>query len=613
MVGDARTAAPVLDLLRYELIVDGRPVRLERQPMELLVLLAERAGRLVTREQIVERLWGADVHVESDGSINAAIRKIRAALKDDPATPQYLETIVGKGYRLTGKLTIVGRQTASTVVTAEPAGASSARGRSHWYWIAGLTVIAIGAIAWMMESRRAAPAGIHAIAVMPLANLSGDPSQDYFVSGMTEALTTDLGKIGSLLVVSRTSAVAASQTHQSAADIGRALHVDALIEGSVIRSGNRVRITVQLIDAGSDRHLWADSYDRELGDVLAVQSTVALDIARQVRARLTPLEQQRLAHAAPVNADAYDAYLRGRALQATQNAERLKETIPAFQRAIDLDPGYAPAYAGLADSYSLLANYAVLPPRDAFPPAEAAARKAIELDPASAEAHTALAYPLHHYKWDWAGAEREYKTALALNPGYATARLRYAEFLSSVGRHDEAIAQMRRALDLDPLSVVYLVNLGRFLYHARRYDEAIQVLKQALALDPGRTFARIHLAMAYEAKSMYADARREFQSLDSAEPGVGVAHLDARTGDRARAAQTAERLRREADDSTWFLLAGVYAQLGDRDAAFACLDRAYQTQDFFLVFVKVHPYMDPLRSDPRYAALVRRLGLDGVN
>jgi TolB-like protein/DNA-binding winged helix-turn-helix (wHTH) protein/Tfp pilus assembly protein PilF len=601
MAGVASAAPPVLDLQRYELTVEGRPVRLERQPMELLAFLAERSGRLVTREEIVERLWGKDVHVDSDGSINAAIRKIRAALKDDPARPQYLETVVGKGYRLTSNLAIVtGEQSAA----AQPRRAAS-------YWILGIVAIAAGAIIWTLLAWRTQPAGIHAIAVMPLANLSGDPSQNYFADGMTEALTTDLGKIGSLMVVSRTSATAASRAHQTAAEIGRALHVDALIEGSVIRSGNRVRITVQLIDTVHDHHLWADSYDRELGDVLAVQSTVALDIARQVRARLTPVEQQRLAHASPVNADAYDAYLRGRYLQTTQDVETLKEALPAFQRAIDLDPGYAPAYAGLADSYSLLANYGVLASRDAFPAAQAAAQKAIELDAVSAEAHTALAYPLHHYAWDWAGAEREYKTALGLNPSYATARLRYAEYLSSVGRQDEAIAQMHRALDLDPLSLVYLSNLGTFLYQARRYDEAIQVLTQVLTLDPGRMYARIYLAMSYEEKSMYDDARHEYQAVATREPGVGLAQLDARTGNRVEATRIADRLRGESGGE--FLLAGVYAQLGDRDQAFACLDRAYQSRDYFLVLLKVHPYMDPLRSDPRYGALLHKIGLDTAN
>lgn len=560
---------------------------------------------------------GKDVFVDVDRSINAAVRKIRCALKDDPEDPRFVETVIGKGYRFTGEVELVGAPPASP---PEAGGPRPITPQSWWTRNRALALVAIlvvlpAAAAWVWSRwhpRADSPAiQIHSIAVLPLANLSGDPAQDYFADGMTEELTTDLGKISSLKVISRTSAQRYRAAKVSAPQIAQELKVDAVVEGSVLRSGNKVRITTQLIDAIHDRHLWAESYERDVSDVLAVQSTVALEIARQVRTRLTSDEEQRLGQHNPVNPEAYDAYLRGRYSQTTQSQEGLKAGLPAFQQAINLDPTYAAAYAGLADTYSLLANYGALSPLTAFPQAVAAAKKAVALDPASPEAHTALAYPEHHYSWDWAAAEHEYKTAIALNPSYATAHLRYAEYLSSVGRHDEAVTEMHRALELDPLSLVYLSNLGRFLYHARRYDEAIDVLRQTLALDPNRVWARVHLAMCYEEKGMNAEAMQEYERTVAVfgGPSAGVARHYARAGQRAKAREIANRLRREASDSDWFFIAGIYAALGDRDEALACLQTAYAKRDFSLVFIKVHPFMDPLRTDPRFQDLVRRIGL----
>ena len=462
-----------------------------------------------------------------------------------------------------------------------------------------------------MRSVREAPV-IRSVAVLPLENMSGDPKQDYFADGMTDELTTDLAKVSSLKVISRTSASRYKNSNKSLKQIAQDLGVDAVIEGSVTRSGEKVRITAQLIDAGSDRHLWAESYDSSLNDVLAIQNKVALEIARQVRARLSASEEERLGRHAPLNASAYEAYLKGRYAQGQQSPDALVEGLADFQQAIALDPTYAPAYAGLADNYSLLANYSVLSPSDAFPKAKAAALKALELDPSSSEAHTALAYPESHYYWAWESAEKEYKSAIALSPSYATAHLRYAEFLSGMGRHDEAIAEMYRARELDPLSLVVLSNLGRFLYNARRYDDAIGVLKQTLESDPDRVYARLQLAMSYEENGSYADSQHEFELVNQSFHGAlgpGYAHFLARTGQPERARQIAATLREKATDSDWFFLAGVYAALGDKNSAFDCLSKAYEKHDFFLVFVKVSPYMDPLRNDVRYSTLVQKLRL----
>ena len=589
--------------------------------MELLILFVQRHRDLVTREEIIDKLWGKNVFVDADRSINSAVRKIRWALKDDPSQPKYLETIVGKGYRFIGDLEMAGGSVMPSDLPLSngqfKTEAVFPRRRNSLVLLALVFSMAlVSAAVWaVLRARDSGPPLIRSIAVLPLTNLSGDSSQNYFANGMTEELTTDLGKIRSLKVVSRTSAQRYLGSNKSVPQIARELNVDAIVEGSVFRAGNRIRITTQLIDANHDRHIWAETYERDIGDALAVQNTVAIEIARQVRIRLTSVEQQRLERHGPVRADAYDAYLRGRYSQMAQTVDALKEGLPAFREAINLDPTYAPAYAGLADTYSLLANYGVLAPSVAFPQAIAAAKKSLELDSMLADAHTAAAYPEHHYTWQWAAAERDYKSAISLNPSYATAHLRYAEFLSSVARHDEAIAEMHRALDLDPLSLVYTSNLGRFLYHARRYDEAIEILQKTLGLDPLRVYTRLQLAMSYVEKGMNAEARNEYEKVTETfgQPGPGLVYLYARSGDFASARRIVKALRRGAQDSDWFFIAGAYAALGDKKEAFFCLDEAFEKHDFNLVFLKVHPYMDPLRSDPRFTELIHRIGLDSAN
>ena len=614
------------DLQARELRKQGMQIKLQEQPFQILAFLMEHAGEVVTREQISQRLWPTDTFVDVDNSVNAAVNRLREALGDSAESPRFVETLPRRGYRFVAPVTEV-KSFASSVTSvstgaapqARPdevlAGSSSKAARS-WgkFSIAlGLAVMLIAVSVWAWEKWRAPRLShITSLAVLPLENLSGDPNQEYFADGMTDELITDLGKISALQVISRTSVMHYKGTRLTLPEIARELHVDALVEGSVVRSGNKVRITAQLIQASNDRHLWADSYRRDVDDLLGVQDSVALEIARQVRIRLTASEQQRLERHRLINSAAYDAYLMGRYSLTTQSAEGIKKGLPAFQQAIALDPTYAPAYAGLADTYSLLANYFVLPPREAFPLAEAAARKALELDADSPEAHTALAYPEHHYQWDWASAEQEYKTALALNPSYATAHLRYAELLSSLGRHDEAVAEIRRARELDPLSLLMRSSVGRFLYLARRYDEAIPELKKTLELDPHRVWARLYLGKCYEAKGSYTEALNEFEQFSAAfggAPSVALAHLYAVEGQTGKARQIVKGLRRDAGDSDWVFLSSVYAALGEKDEAFNCLEKAYQAHDFFLSFLKVDPHLDPLRSDARFVELARRIHL----
>jgi TolB-like protein/DNA-binding winged helix-turn-helix (wHTH) protein/Flp pilus assembly protein TadD len=616
MALETQAGRPRIDVTRYELSLNGKRVKLERQPMDLLILFVRKKGELVTREEIIDKLWGRDVFVDVDSSINSAVRKIRTVLGDDPAHPQYLETVVGKGYRFIGAVEVVGLpQEASSSPEHAPPPDPSNRIRRTIFAIALVVVLVIATWAWVRwrQNVASASASIHSIAVLPLANLSGDPAQEYFADGMTDELTTDLAKISALRVVSRTSAMRYRDAHEPVQQIAQELKVDAVIEGSIARNGNRVRITAQLIDARNDRHLWAESYERDLSDILNVQNTVALEISREVRVTLTPAEREAFAAHNTVVPEAYDAYLRGRKELGKQRQEPLRKGMEYFQQAIASDRLYAPAYAGLADSYSLLANYSALPALDAFPKAKAAAFKALELDQSLAEAHTALAYVKHHFDWDWAGAEAEYKTALQLDPNNAITHLRYAEFLSNLARHDDAIREVRLAHELDPLSLVVRSNIGRLLYYARRYDEAIVELKQVLALDPHRVFARVHLAKCYEEKGMYPESLAEMETVRAefnGQEGIGQAHLYASMGKIQDARRILKYQEQPPPDGAqnWEFIAGVYARLGEKDRAFAWLDQAYENRDFFMTFLQTDPAMDPLRSDPRFAAMLKKVG-----
>jgi len=610
-----RTDPYQLDLIRYELrSADGVKVKLERQPMELLIFLVERKGRLVTREEVASRLWRDGVFVDSEPAINNAIRKIRAALHDSPDRPAHLETVVGKGYRFIGDLEIVDADPLPHLAKPSrppPAGARTGWFRRGRFWpslAGGIVLLAAVGLTWRAPWRPAA-APIRSLAVLPLQNLSGDPAQKYFADGMTEELTTNLARIVSLRVISRTSTTQYAETRKPMSQIAKELNVDGVIEGSVVRSGNRVRVTAQLIDARRDAHLWAQSYERDLGEMIELQDSVALDIATQVKANLSPGERGSFASHRPIKPEAYEAYLGGRNELGRQTQDAIRNSVQYFQHAIDLDPLYASAYAGLADSFSLMANYGVLPPKEVFPRAEAAARKALELDPSSAEAHASLALARHHFDWDWSGADAAYRRALELSPSFALAHVRYAEFLSNAGRHEEAIREIHRARELDPLSLVIVNNVGRVLFFARQYDDAIREMQAALALHPDRMYMRIQLGMAYEQKRMYPEAIAEFQRAGAGGVGLAQAYGLAGQGGAARSVLRGVEASSANGVVDWFFIAGVYTALGDKERAFAWLDKAYENRDFFMTYLNVYPFLDALHSDPRFGRLQERVGV----
>jgi TolB-like protein/DNA-binding winged helix-turn-helix (wHTH) protein/Tfp pilus assembly protein PilF len=615
------------DLHSRELRKQGLQIKLQDQPFQVLTFLLEHAGEIVTREQLRQKLWPGDTFVDVDNSVNAAINRLREALGDSAENPRFVETLPRRGYRFVAPVTEVkSRESGPAPEDTDSANQSrSGEFRTGGKFKAGrpwarlsvalaLVTTLGGASVWAWE-RWLASRSFHmtSLAVLPLANLSGDPSQDYFADGMTDELTTNLATIRSLRVISRTTMMQYRDAHKPLPKIAEELHVDAVVEGSVVRSGNNVRITAQLIDARHDRHLWAQSYEREVKEILNCQDAVALDIASAVKAALSPEEHEILARPRSVKPEAYEAYLRGRNKLGKQAQEPIKDSLQDFQHAIDLDPLYAPAYSGLADAYSLLANYGALLPQEAFPPAKAAALKALTLDPSLAEAHASLGLVMNHFDWDWAGAEREYKRAIELSPSYAIAHLRYARYLSMVARHDEAIAEIERARELDPLSLVIQSNVSTALYYARRYDASILESRKTLEIDPNRVWSRVFLALSYEQKGMYSEAIQEqerVQAYFKGAPTVGLAHVYAVSGRTSEGRRILKELEQSKDsDSAWLGIAGAYAALGEKGRAFNCLEKAYAKRDFFLPTLAVNPWMDSLRADPRFHDLLRRLGL----
>ncbi|HEY2954840.1 MAG TPA: protein kinase [Candidatus Eisenbacteria bacterium] len=460
-----------------------------------------------------------------------------------------------------------------------------------------------------------APARIESLAVLPLANLSGDPAQEFFADGMTESLIATLAQIGALRVISRTSVMQYKGARKPLPEIARALRVDAVVEGSVFRAGDRVRITVQLIEAASDRHLWAHSYESPLDDVLALQSDVATHIAEEVRVKLSPGEQQRLSGKRVVNPRAYEAYLRGRHAWSKRIESELRRSVGFFQQAIDADPTYAPGYAGLADAYNILADVGTLAPLEAASRARAATSRALELDPRLAEAHTSRAFIRFFFDWDWEGAERAFREAIDLNPGYATAHQWHAELLAAQARFDEALTAARRAESLDPLAFIIGTTVGDVFYFWRRYDEAIEQLRRVIVLQP--TFAAAHndLARALVQAGRPEEAIEEFLAaaeLSGGDPRshAGLAHAYALAGRTRDARDVLQVLTERARNLTVssHAIAVIHIGLGEHQRAIEWLDRACREHDRALVWLKVHPRLDPLRSHPLFDELLRRVG-----
>lgn len=608
-----------MDVRAGELRKRGMRVRLQEQPFQVLAMLVAHPGEVVSREELRNKLWPADTFVDFDHGLNKAVNKIREALSDSAESPRFVETVARRGYRFLAEVKAAETEVPGGVASAEPTVRKTLAPSVRWGVAVSVVVLLVVIFAvWVFSTRNAppSPSRIRSLAVLPLESLSADASQDYFADGMTDELITDLGQISALRVISRTSVMAYKGARKPLPQIARELNVDAVIEGTVLRSGNQVRITAQLIQAPTDKHLWARSYEGDLRDTLALQNEVAAAIAEEVSINLTPQEEAALKNAKLIDPEAYESYLKGRYFWNKRTGESLQKAIEYFNEAIAKDPRYAQAYAGLADSYALLGNsdFAVMSPREAYPKAKAAATKALELDNSLGEAHTSLAFCLGLFEWNWDAAENEYRRAIALNPGYATAHQWYGLQLSALSRFDEAIAEIRKAESLDPLSLIISADVADVLFAARKYDEATEQSRKTMEMDPNFPIAHYELGQALAQKKMYGPAIIELQKASELSGGdttciavLGYAYAAA--GKSGEALKLLNELKNRPNQRFSYAAheALIYASLGDRDQAMGFLEKAYQ--EHFDALALRSPAFDPLRSDPRFQNLMRRIGL----
>lgn len=610
-----------LDLHAGELRKRGVKLRLQGQPIQVLAILLQSAGNLVTREELRSQLWPADTFVDFDHSLHNSIGRIREALGDSAEMPRYIETLPRRGYRFIAPVQDLqalriggenGNKAAEAVAVAP-----------RPKWSAGLvfTIIFCGVIglagwaAWQHSYAKSTVVPIRSIAVLPMQNLSADAAQEYFADGMTDQLITELAKVGALRVTSRTSVMRYKGTKKALPEIARELNVDAIVEGSVIRSGQRVRVTAQLLRAPTDQHLWADTYDRDVGDILRLQAEVADAITQQVRAQLTPMHQF---HAHTVNPAAYDAYLRGRLYFVNEftKPDSLTKAQAYFEESIQKDPGFALAYAGLADTYVYMAFAGALQRDQAYRSAKDALAKALALDDSIGEAHDTLGLLSSEFDWDWDTADREFNRAIALAPSYSCAHEDRATFLALIGRRAEALAEITKIDQLDyGFSAAHTESAT--YYELRDYPDLLEASRRGLLLDPKDWSQHYTLGVGYEGTGKLLEAISEYQKaveLSAGDPDstAGLAHAFAVIGRKAETEKILHDFERKSKSSyvSPYLMATMFASLGDKDRAFEFLEKAYQERSLDMPEdLKADLRIDNLRSDPRFQALLQRVGL----
>lgn len=600
-----------LELSTHRLLRNREPIPLTPKAFDTLLALIERRDRVVDKAELMRLVW-PDSFVE-EANLSQTIFVLRKTLGEGPDGRPFIDTVPRRGYRFGAE------------VREESATAAPAVERTAWWrgWRAVGTagaVVGVMAVAWFGASRirsmNGAPARIESVVVLPFGNLSDDHEQDYLAESLNDALITNLSQISGLRVISRTSAMTYKRTDKTVPQIARELNVDAVVEGTVQRSAGRVRWNLKLIEASTDRTLWAQSYERGLHDALELHNEIARAIASRTTVTLTPRESARLAETTRVHPKVYEAYLKGRYFWNRRSEPDMRQAIAHFEEAIRDDPGYAPAYAGLADSYALYGSYGwTLAGGRPWTRALAAAEKALELDGLLADAHTSRARIALNYELNWASAGEGYRRALELNPGYANAHHWYGYYLLLTGRLKEAEAEMRRALELDPLSPIINANIGMCFYVARQYDAAIGHWRKTLEMHRNYGLLHIYMTSAYVSKAMYREAVVELQkgrALSGAGPAEAaiLAHIYGRMGRTEEArALLSEVLSRE--DAPAYYIALAYAGMGEKDAAFKWLDKALEERAGPFNELNAEPMFDSLRADPRFAALLRRMGLSG--
>ena len=610
-----------VDLRTGELRKSGVKIKLQQQPFQILVILLQHPGEIVTREELREQLWPADTFVDFDHSLNAAIKRLRDALGESAENPMYLETLARRGYRLNVPVPVAPTNN-STLASPMPSPAK-ATAFPFTYAIAGSAlalVLLLGALVWASRAHRDASSKnrIESLAVLPLENLSRDPDQEYFSDGMTGALIDDISKIQPLRVISRTSTVRYKGTKKGLPEIARELKADAVIEGSVLRSGNRVRINVELIDASSDKQLWAEKYDRELGDILKLHSEVAETVASQIQFRLAPDQQAKFRSTPTIRQDAYEDYLRARFyLTLGTTLHTLQKASQSFESSIQKDPSFALAYVGLADCYLTLGAQRRIPPQEAYRRASELIHKALQLDESLGEAHSSLGFLIWQYDWNWSNAEHEFRHSLDLSPNNLDGHEAFAWFLSWSGRRDEALAEITKMRELDPAFPLRCQDRAGLYYHMREYPELLKAGQEAVDLDPSEWTAHYFLAAGYFGLGKKAEAISEYQrAVDLAEldsdPAAALAFAYTTVGRRADAQKILTELQRQSSTAyvSPYMIATIFAGLGDKTRAFGYLQKSYDEKSPDLAyFIKADFRLDSLRSDPRFAELVHRLAL----
>ena len=612
-----------LDQRTCELRKHGLRIKLQQKPLHALNILLGRQGEVVSREELQRSLWPDGVFVDFDHGLNTAIKKLRDALGDTAAAPRYIATVGRQGYRFAADVQEIAIGHADPDSTTVPIGAREPqsernnRRRIALSLIAASLLLVLGTA--LLLYRRALNIRTHpirSIAVLPLKNLSSDPEQEYFSEGLTDELITRLASLEGLRVISHTSVAQYRDSRKSLPAIAKELRVDALVEGSVLRSGERVRITAQLVDS-NDRHLWAESYERDQRDVLSLQNELTREIATNISLSLNPDEREQLASSRPIDPEAYADYLQGRFYWSKRTAGDLKTAIRYFEQAISRDPNYANAHAGLADSYMLLSGYSAAPRNESISEARAEALRALQIDKRLAEAHVSLAAIAQNYDWDWQFAETEYQRAIRLDPGQANAHHWHAECLAFQGHFDEALHEIERARELDPMSLIIAADKGVILYFARQYRPAIEQFRSVLQKEPNFPRARVVIG-AYEQQGLFKDALSDLENWERLDPATSMpwvwahrTYIYAHSGEQARAQRALEQLQslnsKRQIDAGPFVLA--YIGLGQKDTALAWLQKAYLEHSPAIAGLKVDPVYDPLRSDPRFKELMRRVGL----
>jgi TolB-like protein/DNA-binding winged helix-turn-helix (wHTH) protein len=639
------------DLDTRELRKCGLRIKLHGQPFEVLARLLERPGEAVPREDLHKRLWSTDTFVDFDAGVNTAIKRLREALGDSAENPRYIETLPRLGYRFVAPIEAEGshqpvgrgippKPPLSEAVQTMAIGPARKQGWQITALALGLAAVVALSIVFSLNTVRerllehSNPLHVNSLAVLPLENLSGDPGQDFFADGMTEALITDLGKIGALRVISRTSVVRYKGTKKPLPEIARELNVDGLVEGTVSRSGNHFRITANLLQASPEKHLWAESYESDVRDALALEGQVAQAIAREIRVKLTPEEQKLLGSARPVNPQAHDDYLRGRYFCDKDTRESLEKGIKYFELAIKEAPSDPLGYAGLANCYAVLSwggdiFVGDVPPAEMMSKARDAASQALRLDENLSEAHTTLAAVEMILNWNWAGAEREFKRAIELNPSYSPAHVYYAHYLAAMGRSDESAAEARRSLELDPFSLFTMDFSEWAFYLDRHYDQAKEQSKKSSELAPEFPWSHYDLGEIYEATGR---SRQAIEEYTKAQEIFGLSQnrlAELRTayqqsGEKGywrktlEFCQGASKLRRKFATPSGYgfcdyvkdeYVALFHIRLGEFDAAFQFLEMACTKHETELIYLNVDPQWDTIRTDPRFQTLLRSVGL----